>query len=319
MPQEISGLVYDIQPFSVQDGPGIRTTVFLKGCPLHCPWCHSPESQSFKPQLSWIAMRCIGTAVCEENCIKACSKNAIELGPVGEDAMTQQPIQYVHVKRDVCDDCGDCTSVCYPKALYICGTRYTVEEIMAKVRPDRAYFERSGGGVTISGGEALSQIDFTVALLKQLKAEGFHTAVDTTGFAPWKSVEATLPYTDLYLYDLKHMDSEVHQRFTGVPNELIKENVKRLADAGGKLQIRIPVIPQFNDSEDNIRRTAEFCLTLGGEAVTVVQLLPYHNLGVTKYLRISDNVVPEATPPSDERMEEFKKIFTDLGIPAMIH
>ena len=319
MPQEISGLVYDIQPFSVQDGPGIRTTVFLKGCPLHCPWCHSPESQSFKPQLSWIAMRCIGTAVCEENCIKACSKNAIELGPVGEDAMTQQPIQYVHVKRDVCDDCGDCTAVCFPKALYICGTRYTVEEIMAKVRPDRAYFERSGGGVTISGGEALSQIDFTVALLKQLKAEGFSTAVDTTGFAPWKSVEATLPYTDLYLYDLKHMDSEVHQRFTGVPNELIKENVKRLADAGGKLQIRIPVIPQFNDSEDNIRRTAEFCLTLGGEAVTVVQLLPYHNLGVTKYLRISDNVVPEATPPSDERMEEFKKIFTDLGIPAMIH
>ena len=319
MAQEITGMVYDIQPFSVQDGPGIRTTVFLKGCPLRCPWCHSPESQAFYPQLSWIAMRCIGTEICEESCIKACTKGALEKGATGVDTKTQKPIQFVHVNRKLCDNCGDCTTGCYPHALYICGTRYTVEEIMQKVRSDKSFFEFSGGGVTVSGGEALSQSEFTLALLKQLKAEGFNTALDTTGFAPWETVEATLPYTDLYLYDLKNMDSEKHRKTVGVPNERILDNARRIAAAGGKLQIRIPVIPLFNDSEENIRKTAEFCKELGTEAVTTVQLLPYHNLGVSKHLRISDEAVAEATPPSDEKMERFKEIFLSCGIPAMIH
>ena len=149
MTEEITGLVYDIQGFSVQDGPGIRTTVFLKGCPLRCPWCHSPESQSFKPQLSWISMRCIGTEVCQERCIKACSKNAIEKGKMGVNTQTQQPIQYIHVNRTLCDDCGECTSVCHPHAIYTCGERYTVEEIMKKVRADKSFFEHSGGGVNL--------------------------------------------------------------------------------------------------------------------------------------------------------------------------
>ena len=319
MSQELTGMVYDIQPFSVQDGPGIRTTVFLKGCPLRCPWCHSPESQAFYPQLSWISMRCIGTETCESSCIKACTKNALAKGAVGVDTKTQQPVQYVHVDRKLCDNCGDCTENCYPHALYICGTRYTVEEIMQKVRPDKTFFEFSGGGVTVSGGEALSQSEFTLALLKQLKEEGFNTALDTTGFAPWEKVEATLPYTDLYLYDLKNMDSEKHRKTVGVPNERILDNARRIAAAGGKLQVRIPVIPLFNDSEENIRKTAEFCKELGTEAVTTVQLLPYHNLGVSKHLRISDEAVAEATPPSDEKMERFKEIFLSCGIPAMIH
>ena len=318
MAEEVSGLIYDIQAFSVQDGPGIRTTVFLKGCPLHCPWCHSPESQAFYPQLSWISMRCVGTEVCEESCLKACTKNALEKGAMGVDTATQTPIQYVHVDRKLCDNCGDCVTGCYPKALYICGTRYTVEEVMQKVRPDKSFFDRSGGGVTVSGGEALSQSEFTLALLKQLKAEGFHTALDTTGFAAWNIVEKTLPYTDLYLYDLKHMDNEMHLKTVGVPNEPIKENAKRIAAAGGKMQIRIPTIPMFNDSIENMQQTAEFVKGLG-DAVTVVQLLPYHNLGVAKHLRISDEVVFEATPPSDEKMQKFKDIFTNLGIPAMIH
>ena len=317
--EEVSGLLYDIQPFSVQDGPGIRTTVFLKGCPLHCPWCHSPESQAFYPQISWISMRCSGTEVCGESCLKACTKNALEKGDMGVDTLTQTPIQYVHVNRKLCDNCGDCAVDCYPKALSVCGTRYTVEEVMKKVRSDKSFFEFSGGGVTVSGGEALSQSEFTLALLKQLKAEGFNTALDTTGFAPWETVEATLPYTDLYLYDLKNMDSEKHRKTVGVPNERILDNARRIAAAGGKLQVRIPVIPLFNDSEENIRKTAEFCKELGTEAVTTVQLLPYHNLGVSKHLRISDEAVAEATPPSDEKMERFKEIFLSCGIPAMIH
>ena len=318
MPEEISGMVYDIQPFSVQDGPGIRTTVFLKGCPLRCPWSHSPESQEFYPQISWIPMRCVGTEICESSCLKACPKDALELGDTSIDSKSGETIQLVHVKRDLCDNCGLCAEECYPHALFLCGTRYTVEEIMQKVRPDRAFFNRSGGGVTISGGEALSQSDFTVALLKQLKAEDFNTALDTTGFAAWKTVEMTLPYTDLYLYDLKHMDSARHKQTIGVPNEPILENVRNIAASGGKLQIRIPVIPLFNDDTENLTRTAKLCVELG-DAVTVVQLLPYHNLGVSKHLRISDTPVAEATPPSDAKMEEIKALFESFGLPAVIH
>ena len=314
----IIGRIYDIQGFSVQDGPGIRTTAFLKGCPLRCPWCHSPESQAFYPQLSWISMRCQGTALCESRCMKACAKGAIELGEEREDAKTGEMLQMIHVKRDVCNNCGDCAKVCYPKALYLCGEDYTVEKLAQRLLQDKKFFDRSGGGVTISGGEALSQADFTVAILKRMKAEGVHTALDTTGFASWETLARTLPYTDLYLYDLKHMDSEKHRQIIGVPNETILDNAKRLASAGKKLQVRIPVIPMFNNDVENIRETAEFIKGLG-DAVTVVQLLPYHNLGVTKYLRISDKPVAEATPPSDAQMQKLKGVMEEYGLPVTIH
>ena len=315
---KLVGRIYDIQGFSVQDGPGIRTTAFLKGCPLHCPWCHSPESQAFYPQLSWISMRCQGTALCESRCIRACAKGALELGEQRQDAKTGEMLQMVHVKRDVCDNCGDCAKVCYPKALYICGEDYTVEKLAARLMQDKKFYDRSGGGITISGGEALSQADFTVAILRRMKAEGVHTALDTTGFASWETVARTLPYTDLYLYDLKHMDSEKHKLIIGVPNEPILDNARRLAAPGKKMQVRIPVIPMFNNDVENIRKTAEFCKELG-EAVTVVQLLPYHNLGVTKYLRISDKPVAEATPPSEAQMQKLKGIMEEYGLPVTIH
>ena len=157
-----------------------------------------------------------------------------------------------------------------------------------------------------------------MAILRRMKAEGVHTALDTTGFASWETVTRTLPYTDLYLYDLKHMDSEKHKLIIGVPNEPILDNARRLAAAGKKMQVRIPVIPMFNNGVENIRKTAEFCKELG-EAVTVVQLLPYHNLGVTKYLRISDKPVAEATPPSDAQMQKLKGIMEEYGLPVTIH
>ena len=310
----LTGKLYDIQGFSVQDGPGVRTTAFLKGCPLRCPWCHSPESQAFYPQLSWISMRCQGTELCESRGMKACTKNAIELGETRLDAKTQEPLQMIHVKRDLCDNCGDCAEVCYPNALFICGKDYTVDELCARLLQDRRFYKNSGGGITISGGECLYQPDFVVEVLKRMKAEGIHTAVDTTGYAKWEVVERVLPYTDLFLYDLKHMDSATHKAVVGVPNELILENAKKLAAAGAKMQIRIPVIPQFNNDEDNIRKTAEFCLELG-DAVEVVQLLPYHNLGVTKYLRISDKPIAEATPPSDKQMQRLKALMEEVGLP----
>ena len=312
------GRLYDVQGFSVQDGPGIRTTAFLKGCPLRCPWCHSPESQAFYPQLSWIGMRCQGTALCESRCLRACVKGALEPGELREDAQTGEMLQTVHVKRDLCDNCGDCARVCYPKALYLCGEDWTVEALARRLLQDRKFYARSGGGITVSGGEALSQADFTVAILKRMKEAGVHTALDTTGFAPWATLARTLAWTDLYLYDLKHMDSEKHKAVIGVPNEQILDNARRLAAAGKKLQIRIPTIPLFNSDEENFRRTAEFCRELG-EAVTVVQLLPYHNLGVTKYLRISDKPAVEATPPSEAQMQRLKALMEEYGLPVTIH
>ena len=316
--KELTGRFYDIQGFSVQDGPGVRTTAFLKGCPLRCPWCHSPESQSFKPQLSWMSMRCLGTEACKSRCINACPEGAIELGPKSIRAVDNTEIQLVHVKRDLCTDCGKCTEKCYAEALYMCGKDYTVDGIVARLLQDRRFYEKSGGGVTISGGEALCQPDFVVEVLKRLKAEGIHTALDTTGYADWSVVERTVPYTDLYLYDLKHMDSAKHKATVGVPNERILDNARRLAAAGAKLQIRIPVIPLFNHDEANIRATAEFCRDLG-DAVTVIQLLPYHNMGVMKYLRISDKPVAEATPPTDEYMQHLKAVMEEYGLPVTIH
>lgn len=314
----LTGRLYDIQGFSVQDGPGIRTTAFLKGCPLRCPWCHSPESQQFGKQLSWFSMRCIGTEACKERCIKACEKGALEYGPVTESLKTKEKIQLVHVKRDLCDNCGKCAEACYSGALELTGKDYTVDELVNRLLQDKAFYETSGGGVTISGGECLSQSEFTLEVLKRLKAEGIHTAVDTTGFAKWEVVESVLPYTDLFLYDIKHMDSEKHKKTVGVPNEPILSNAEKIAAAGGKLQVRIPVIPLFNDDEENIRKTAAFLQDLG-DAVEVVQLLPYHNLGTMKYLRISDDPVPEATPPSEEFMEKLKGIVEEYGVKATIH
>ena len=316
--REPVGRVYDIQGYSVQDGPGIRTTAFLKGCPLRCPWCHSPESQLYRKQLSWMSVRCLGTDVCRSRCIEACAKNAIDPGVTRESLTGGAPVQMIHVKRELCDDCGDCAEVCFAEALYICGKDYTAGELTERLLRDKSYYDMSGGGVTISGGEPLTQIGFVERVLKNLKENGVHTALDTTGYAKWEVLERTVPYTDLYLYDLKHMDSRKHEAVVKVPNEPILQNVRKLAALGKKLQIRIPIIPKFNHDEQNIRATAEFCVKLG-DAVTVVQLLPYHNWGVSKYLRIGDGPVAEATPPSDEYMEKLKNCMSGYGLRVTVH
>ncbi len=318
MEKELTGKVYDIQGFSVQDGPGIRTTVFLKGCPLRCPWCHSPESQEFHTQLSWISMRCVGVAECGK-CLSACGKGVITPGRLTRKPAAQEEIRHIHIDRSACDNCGDCAAACRYKALYMCGTDYTVEELVMRVSKDIPFYEQSGGGVTLSGGEPLSQPEFILQLAKALKERDIHTAIDTTGCVQTKVMEAVLPYTDLFLYDLKHMDAEQHRVATGVSNELILQNAQYIAKSGGKMQIRIPVIPNFNDSEENIIETGKFCRSLG-DAVAIVQLLPYHNLGVMKYQRIDDSkVVLEAEPPSDEKIRSIKKLLEDLGLLVTVH
>jgi len=316
--KELTGKFYDMQGFSVHDGPGIRLTLFLKGCPLRCPWCHSPESQEFHTELNWMSMKCVGVDKCG-NCLNVCPNDAISLGAKKMSATGDEEIQLVTVDRTKCDNCGKCAEACTSKALYMCGTDYTVDEVMERIRRDVPFYNRSGGGVTISGGECLCQPEFLLEVLKRCKAEGIHTAVDTTGFAPWSSIEPILPYTDLFLYDLKQMDPDLHKQVIGVPNPLILENAKKIAAAGGKFQIRIPIIPMFNDSKKSFDEVGKFICELG-DAVEIVQLLPYHKLGTVKWERLQRNhPILEAEPPKDELVQARKEQLEAMGLKVMIH
>ena len=316
--KELTGKFYDMQGFSVHDGPGIRLTLFLKGCPLRCPWCHSPESQEFPTELNWMGLKCVGVDKCG-NCLNVCPNDAISLGAKKMSATGDEEIQLVTVDRSKCDNCGKCAEACTSKALYMCGTDYTVDEVMERIRRDVPFYNRSGGGVTISGGECLCQPEFLLEVLKRCKAEGIHTAVDTTGFAPWSSIEPILPYTDLFLYDLKQMDPDLHKQVIGVPNPLILENAKKIAAAGGKFQIRIPIIPMFNDSKKSFDEVGKFICELG-DAVEIVQLLPYHKLGTVKWERLQRNhPVLEAEPPKDELVQARKEQLEAMGLKVMIH
>jgi len=311
------GKIYDVQGFSVQDGPGIRTTVFLKGCPLRCPWCHSPESQRFNTELNWMDIRCIGVEACGL-CLDACPKGCITKGPVTKN-VANEDIIYPEVDKTNCDECGLCAQACKATALYMCGKDVTVDEIMRRVTHDRPFFETSGGGVTVSGGECLSQPDFTIELLRRCKEIGIHTAVDTTGFVPWAVIERAMPYADIFLYDLKCMDSALHKQVIGVPNELILENAKKIAAAGGKLWIRVPTMPMFNDSEEHFRILGEFLSEIK-DAVVQVQLLPYHKMGLSKYDRLlRKEKVFVAEPPSEEMMNARRDQLAAYGLDVRVH
>jgi len=293
-----------IQRFSLDDGPGIRTTVFFKGCTLRCRWCHNPECISPNPELLFFRDKCIGCGACAAAC------------PHGAHTMEQGIHQYDPTK---CQQCYACVAVCPKQALLDAGRPWELDTLLQLLLRDRDFYETSGGGVTVSGGEPLCQPDFTMAVFKELKARGIHTALDTTGYVPWGRIEAVLPYTDLFLYDLKHMDSHDHNVMVKVPNERILENALKIAERGGKMQVRVPVIPSFNDSEENLRATAEFCLRLG-DALTVIQLLPYHNLGVMKYQRLDeDAVVMEAIPHTDEQVQGFRDLIASYELPVTVH
>mgnify|MGYP005629501587 FL=1 len=285
--KQLTALIFDIKKFAIHDGPGIRTTVFFKGCPLACWWCHNPEALLPGQELVLFEEKCIA---CGE-CFRVCSQQAHEQLPDGT--------RVYH--RDRCVLCGACTEVCYAEALVMEGRQVTVEELMVELRKDIPFYQNSGGGITLSGGEPTLQHEFALALLQQCKTEKLHTAVDTSGQTPWRVFESLLPYIDLVLYDIKHIDGNSHRTHTGSHNERILENLKRLGDTGTPIEIRMPVIPTINDDEQDIEETARFLAGING--ITRVEVLPYHKLGAAKYKRLGrEYQLPEAEPPEAAKM-----------------
>mgnify|MGYP001031050000 CR=1 FL=1 len=289
------GTIFDIMKYSIHDGPGIRTTVFFKGCPLNCWWCHNPESQAIGQEIMLWEDRCIGCG----DCLKACRNGAI----VNRDGV-------LLTVRENCRMCFECVKVCHSGARVAVGKNVTPEQVMEEVQKDIVFYEESGGGVTFSGGEPLLQPDFLEVLLGKCKEKEIHTAVDTTGFAKSEDLLRTAPKTDLFLYDLKLMDELEHRKYTGVSNEPILKNLSALSRCHGNIIIRIPVIPGVNDGEENLMRTAGFVSGLNG--VREIDLLPYHKAGAGKYQRLEMTyALPETEPPDNEsvnRMAEKMRI-----------
>ena len=268
----MQGTIFNIQHFSIHDGPGIRTTVFFKGCNLKCAWCHNPESQSAIPELMFHEKKCIGCGACVDICERKARRIANG--------------QLIHL-YDICTNCGKCAEVCYSKALEIIGQKYTDEDVMEEVMKDTHLYNNSGGGVTFSGGEAMLQIDFLEELLKKCKAMEVSTAVDTAGNIPWKYFQRILPYTDLFLYDLKSMDCNQHQKFTGVDNGRILTNLNKLKK-NSPIWVRIPCIKNVNDSDKEIEA---YCRYLQhADNIQRIELIPYHSYGEHKYKMLGKSV-----------------------------
>ena len=294
-----AGLVFDIKHFAVHDGPGIRTTVFLKGCPLRCAWCHNPEGESIVRELALVRQKCIGCG----DCVRACP-NGVHTFENG-----------VHlINRSACTLCGACAQACCPGALVIHGREMTVEELMKDLLPDSAFYSESGGGITVSGGEPLMQPDFCAALLQACRREGLHTALDTSGAVPWRAFEHVLPFTDLVLFDVKMHDSEQHRKWTGLGNRGILENLTVLGQRNIPVEVRIPCLPGVNDGEE-LDRIAQFLS--GIPSLTTIRLLPYHDFARSKYesLGLIDSM-PHLDRPSPEQMDVLRARVSYWGLPV---
>lgn len=291
------GMVFNIQKFSVHDGPGIRTTVFLKGCPLRCVWCHNPESWQPEPEMTVMEARCIQCGTCRD----ACPEHLFYRDDLSDFTR--------------CYRCGQCVEACPTGARQMAGRSMTVNQVVDQVMKDRIFYDDSGGGVTISGGEPLFQPEFLADLLTALKKRGIHTAVDTSGFCPQDDLVAIARLTDLFLFDIKLMDEEKHRRMTGVSNRPIIENLQELGRIHSHIWIRIPVIPGINDDDDNIQSTA--CLAASIPGVRQINLLPYHPLGVSKFRRFNRPVLPSDIPGlPEERLKQRVALVAKTGIPT---
>ncbi|MHB1130766.1 MAG: glycyl-radical enzyme activating protein [Chloroflexota bacterium] len=272
MSEPTKGLVFDIQRYSIHDGPGIRTLVFLKGCPLRCEWCCNPESQGAGPEIEF------RSSLCQQcgHCLLVCPRGAVNVNLNVTDTAAK-------IDRNACDACGLCAEGCPTGALRLVGRWLTVDDVMREVLRDAAFYRRSGGGVTLSGGEPLAQPGFAAELLRACYEHNIGTAVETAGLVGWPAFEQVLPYVETFLYDVKHMDDVEHRRLTGVSNRLILENLRRLRELDAAVILRLPLIPPLNTSAENLGATADLAAELG---IKQVHLMPFHQLGKDKYRRL---------------------------------
>jgi pyruvate formate lyase activating enzyme len=298
-----SRLVLNITRMTIHNGPGMRTLILFKGCPLHCCWCSTPESQKSEPEIGLYPAKCIQCG----DCVPVCPVSAIHL-------IDGKPV----IDRSLCNACGKCAEVCNAKAIEVLGQRMTVAQLIAEVKKDDIIFKYSHGGVTISGGEPLFKTDFALNLLKAFREEGINTGVDTSGQIPWAALEPMLPYVDFFLWDIKHMDPEKHKQLTGVSNKLILSNAVAVSERKVPLYIRIPIITGCNDSEENIRATCEFVKNKLSSTVEV-DIMPLHHLGKARYesLNLPYPIGNLALIP-DEVMQGIKSLIESYGLKCVI-
>jgi len=296
----MTGRIFDIQRFSIHDGPGIRTTVFFKGCPLRCLWCHNPEGIDAKPQLAFAPERCIA---CGE-CVKACPETALARNQSGKAVLD----------RARCNACGACAPVCDAQALEIVGRDVAVDEVMAVVLRDRDYYAASGGGLTLSGGEPLAQPEFAEALLRAARQERLHCSVETSGFAEWRRLERLLPLVDLWLYDYKETNPQLHASFTGESNELVLANLRALDRAGARLVLRCPMVPDYNARPEHLDGIAALAREL--RHLDGVELLPYHRLGQSKLARFgfSSRMPATVKAPDKDMVSSWNGYLSSRGV-----
>jgi len=295
----VRGTVFNLQRYSTEDGPGIRSTVFLKGCPMRCPWCHNPEGLSVAAELVWYDVRCIGA----RDCLQVCPRDALTLTPEG-----------MVIDRGLCDACGKCEEACPAAALEVIGKERTVDDVAREALRDLVFYEKSGGGVTLSGGEPALQFDFSLALMQTPKEEGAHLALDTCGGVSWERLEPLVDLADLVLFDLKIMDAAAHLEHTGIPLERVLESARLVAGKGKPVWVRTPVIPGYTDAEENVRAIASF-IREELPAVERYDLLAFNNTCEAKYTRL-DMVFPLAGEGLlvEEKMIALTQAAEDEGI-----